>query len=100
MEVTWDDATSNDGWVGVKDNIELERVVSRGWLIKQTIDFITLAASVFIGDADTVGSTMTIPCGMIISKRELKVSNARSKSRHNIHPKPGAKEVHREPSEG
>lgn len=80
LEVVWDDAISNDGWVEVTEDATPERVVTRGWLIKKTDNYLMLAGSIYERHGNTVGSTQTIPCGMIVSQRELKVSNARRKS--------------------
>lgn len=100
MEVVWDDAVSNDGWVDVEEDAKPERIVSRGWLIKETDSYLLLAGAVYERHGKTIGSTQTIPTGMIVSRRKLKVSNASSNIRHKVHPKPSAEEVHREPSKG
>ncbi|SRR6266403_1430523 len=100
MEIVWEDASSNDGWSSQSDDHETETVITRGWVVKQTDKSITLAGSVGPTKDDTFGSTQTIPCGMIVSKRELKVTSASSKSRYKIHPEPSTEEVHREPSKG
>lgn len=96
-EVIWDDAASNsESWVHLDDVIQPERVNTTGFLVKETEDYITIAASVSaIEDyIETVGNTMTIPKGMIVSRREVRIVNARSKSRHKLHTKPGTEEVH------
>lgn len=100
MEVVWDDAVSNDGWVSVDEDATPERVVSRGWLIKKTDTYIVLAGAIYERHGNTVGSTQTIPCGMIQSSRELKVTNVRSHPQDRLHPKPVAEKVHREPGKG
>lgn len=100
MEVVWDDAASDDGWVDVTLSSDPTRIITRGWLIKKTDTYLMLAASLHVDTASTVGSTQIIPIGMIVTCREIKVSNARSVTRHNIHPEPSAEEVHREPSNG
>lgn len=98
-EVVWDDAVSNDGWVEVDAVEPIPRVITRGWVIKDDADKVTLANSIFDNNRQTVGGTQTIPRGMIVSFRKLKVTNASIKLRHPFHPKPGAEELHREPSE-
>src|SRR6266403_3822988 len=92
MEIVWEDASSNDGWSSQSDDHETETVITRGWVVKQTDKSITLAGSVGPTKDDTFGSTQTIPCGMIVSKRELKVTSASSKPRHNIRAKSGTEE--------
>lgn len=102
VEVIWDDASSNsESWVHVNDVVAPERVNTTGFLVKETDKAITIAASVSMEEAfiDTVGNTMTIPKGMIVSQREVRIVNARSKLRHKVHPKSGAEEVHREPGQ-
>jgi len=100
VEVIWDDAASNDGWVELDADTAPQQIITRGWLIKENDAYLVLAASLQIDNANTVGSTQIIPLGMIVSRRELKVSNASSKLRHKLHPEPSAKEVHRKPGEG
>lgn len=83
-EIVWDDAVSNsEEWLDIADIAEPMRVTSRGWKVKETNAAITLAASTYPeSEKDTtVGNLMTIPHGMIVSKRELKVSNARRNTR-------------------
>lgn len=102
VEIVWDDAASNsDAWVH-KDDIALpEQVITRGWLIKEDVRSVAIASSVSNIEEfeDTVGNTMTIPIGMIVSRRELKVSNASVKLRHKVRTKSSTEEVHREPSQ-
>lgn len=100
VEVVWNDAASDEGWVDLSADSEPMKIITRGWLIKEYPSYIVLAASLQVDNKDTVGSTQIIPLGMIITQRELKVVNARSKPRHKLHTKPGAEEVHREPSKG
>lgn len=81
-EVIWNDAASNsETWVHLKDITPPEKVNSTGFLVKETDDYITIAVSVSVEQAnmDTVGNTMTIPKGMILSRREVRIVNARRK---------------------
>lgn len=103
VEVIWDDASSNsESWTHLDDIVTPERVNTTGFLVKETDVFITVAASVSAVEdyIETVGNTMTIPKGMIVTRREVRIVNARSKPRHKLHTQPGAEEVHREPSKG
>ncbi len=83
VEIIWDDATSNsDTWVHV-DNISTpERVNTTGFLVKETEIAVTVAGSVAAEEhgVQTVGNTMTIPRGMIVSRREIRVTKSRKKS--------------------
>lgn len=102
VEVIWNDASSNsETWVSVADISAPEQVNTCGWLVRDTPDYITVASSVSADgrDDDIVGNTMTIPRGMIVTIKELRSANARSSTQHNLRPEPGAKTVHREPSE-
>lgn len=102
VEVIWNDAASNSAtWVHVSEVQRPEQVNTRGWLVHDEPDFITIASSVSNEDLeeDIVGNTMTIPRGMIVSIKELRVVNVRNRSQDRLHAKPGPKEVHREPGE-
>lgn len=79
MEVTWLDASSADGWVDQSTDLSPPRMVTRGWLYKDTDTYVVLVNSLSIDDRTLVGGTNTIPKGMIVSSRILRVSNARSK---------------------
>lgn len=99
VEVIWDDAASNsESWVHIDEIVVPERVNTTGFLVKETDTYLTIAASVSAVEdyIETVGNTMTIPKGMIVTRREVKLVNARSKSRNKVHPEPVAEEVHRE----
>lgn len=81
-EVIWDDAASNsESWVHISDVIAPEQVVTRGWLVKETEKAVTLAASVSMQQEfeETVGNTMTIPKGMIVSRRQITVHSKKAK---------------------
>jgi len=97
LEVIWNDAASNDGWVDTSDDTSPIKIISRGWLIKETPTYLVLAAAKHCAEeSTTVGSTQTIPTGMIIKKRTLRISNAARKTRNKIHPQPNSEAVHRE----
>lgn len=100
VEVIWEDAASNDGWISNTEDTSPEIIISRGWLIRETNKYITIASALHCSSAEEIGSTQTIPIGMIVSRRELKVSNASIKLRRKVHPEPGAEKLHREQSKG
>ncbi len=82
-EVIWDDATSNsDSWVHLDDIAAPERINTTGFLVKETDLAVTIASSVSAHEdgVNTVGNTMTIPRGMIVSRRELRIVKSRKKS--------------------
>lgn len=100
-EVEWEDATSEDGWADKDTDLSPELMITRGWLVKSEERYITLANTIYKNSADHFGGTQTIPRGMIINCRKIKVSNAvKHKSRHQLHPEPSAEEIHREPRKG
>jgi hypothetical protein len=99
LEVVWNDAASHEGWVDIDGDNEPMQIITRGWLVRETPSYVMLAASLQMAVATTVGSTQIIPVGMIVSRRELKVLNARSNTRNKLHPKRDATQVHREQSE-
>ncbi len=83
VEIIWDDATSNsDSWVHLDDISCPERVNTTGFLVKETEVAVTVAGSVAAEERgiQTVGNTMTIPRGMIVSRREIRVTKSRKKS--------------------
>ena len=80
IEVVWDDAASNSStWVTIAEVTGPEQVITRGWLVKET-DTVLAIANVEI-EEDTVGNTMTIPKGMIVSRRTLRLSTAKTKAK-------------------
>ena len=103
VEVVWKDAASNsDSWIAIADISDPILINSTGWLVKDEPDAVVVASSVsHDGEGnDNVGNVMTIPRGMIISIKDVKVVNARSKLRHKLHTEPSTEEIHREPGEG
>lgn len=84
IEVVWDDAASNSStWVTIAEVTGPEQVITRGWLVKETDTFLSIASSVSNVEIeeDTVGNTMTIPNGMIVSRRALRLSTAKTRAR-------------------
>lgn len=82
VEIVWDDAASNsESWTVIADIAGPEQVITRGWLVKQTDKAVSVAASVANEDLhdEAVGNIMTIPIGMIVSRRELTLSTKRVK---------------------
>lgn len=82
IEVIWNDASSNsESWVHLNDIATPEQVNTTGFLVKETDEYITVAASIanHPEEIETVGNTMTIPKGMIVSRREVRIVNARRK---------------------
>lgn len=96
MEVEWLDASSEDGWVDHTTDLSPPVMVTRGWLYRDEEKYLVLVNSLSKDDKEIVGGTNTIPKGMIVSTRKLKVSNANVKLRSKLHTKPGPEELHRE----
>jgi len=84
VAIVWDDAASNSStWVLPSEIAGPEQVITVGFLVKETDTYITVAGSVANEaiENETVGNTMTIPKGMIVARRELRLTPARSKAR-------------------
>lgn len=99
MEVTWLDASSEDGWVDKDTDLSPPEMLTRGWLYKETDTYLVLVNTLRQNADGEVGGSNSIPKGMITSSRKLKVSNASKQLRRKLHPEPGAEELHREQSE-
>ena len=71
VEIEWCDASTQDGWVDIKD-VEhgLSKVETIGYLYKQDEEVITVIFSK--GEGDEVLSPFGIPTNAITSIRELK----------------------------
>lgn len=84
VEVVWEDAASNsETWVTTKEITAPEEVITRGWLVRDEPKYVAIASSVSNEDLeeDHVGNTITIPRGMIMTLRELKLTTARARVR-------------------
>jgi hypothetical protein len=82
VEVVWEDAASNsETWVTAKEITAPEEVITRGWLVRDEPKYVAVASSVSNEDLeeDHVGNTLTIPRGMIMTMRELRLTTAREK---------------------
>jgi hypothetical protein len=80
IEIIWDDAASNSAtWVDIADVCKPEQVVTRGWLVVETDDYVSIVSSVSNDEANerNVGNVMTVPKGMIVKRRELSVMTRR-----------------------
>lgn len=82
MEVTWLDASSEDGWIDQTTDLSPPEMVTRGWLYKETDTYLVLVNTIGNDHDHGVGGSNSIPKGMIVSSRKLRVSNARSIIRH------------------
>lgn len=108
VEVFWRDAIETSrGWVrgGLLEPPPL--VHSRGWLVKQTDNFVVLCASMdpLLGEEGEITQVMTIPVSMMEGVYELrttrkKVKQNADRTQHHVHPEPPPEAVHREPGQG
>ena len=76
VEITWDDATGDSGWVGVKE-VKWPKMRCRtlGFFIQANELAVMLADSLFEDweEADgTIGGVTTIPRGMVIRVRKVR----------------------------
>lgn len=75
VEVTWLDANSGTGWLKKADIPKPSPCTSRGWLIHEDLDGLTLAATIGhpdpgVQDAE-YNQTISIPMGMVTELKEL-----------------------------
>lgn len=75
VEVNWKDAISDSGWIERKSLPLPAVIVSRGWLVVDHDEYITLAGS--LGDdtdeKEDFGEVITIPKGWTTNIKKLKV---------------------------
>ncbi len=73
VEVEWDDAHSTAEWTERTKLPDVTKCVSRGWLLRNDKEAVTLAATLQIQNGDDVGEIVSIPRGMVKKMRTLKV---------------------------
>jgi hypothetical protein len=73
VEVTWIDAVGHSGWQEVDGDLKPCTWITRGYLINESSEALTLANTRDSDWGDTVGGTDTIPIGMVKKKRRLNV---------------------------
>lgn len=80
IEVIWDDAASNiNEWVSPADLAKPERIISRGWLVREDANYVVVAASIVAAGSieDDVSNVTCIPKGMIVERNPLKLTRPR-----------------------
>jgi len=88
VEVVWEDAASNsETWVKAEEITAPEEVITRGWLVRDELKYVAIASSVSNEDLaeDHVGNTLTIPRGMIMTMRELRLTTVKAKKPKTSH---------------
>jgi hypothetical protein len=91
VEIVWDDAASNvNSWVSPQDLAKPERILSRGWLVREDDTYVVVAASIVAEGTieDDVSNTTCIPKGMIVDRSELKFSRKRKNAAQGVVQKP------------
>jgi hypothetical protein len=75
VHVVWRDSTSDARWCKMKELPKCTEITSRGWLLIDNEDAITIAATLgaFLDGDHAVGEVTTIPRGCIKSIEVLKV---------------------------
>ncbi len=73
VEVEWSDCVSTAEWTERKNLPKLTKCVSRGWLLRDDKEAVTLAATLQVENGDDVGEIVCIPRGMVQKMRTLKV---------------------------
>lgn len=75
VEVTWIDAISDSSWLQEADFPLPAIITTRGWLVREEKDFITLAGT--LGQEGDFGEVITIPRCWANAIKELKVSSGK-----------------------
>ncbi len=73
VEVAWSDAVSTANWLSPGELPPVVDCVSRGWLLIDDKQQVTLAATIQVQDGGEVGEIVSIPRGMVQKMRTLKV---------------------------
>lgn len=73
VEVEWSDAHSTAEWTDRKSLPPVTKCVSRGWLLRDDKEAVTLAATLQIENGDDVGEIVSIPRGMVQKMRALRM---------------------------
>ena len=74
VEAAWNDANSTCDWCSLTALPKLTPVITRGWLVSDTADTVTLAGSYqWSNDQHDVGEVISIPRGCLVSLTELPI---------------------------
>ena len=68
IEVIWDDASTDNGWEPVPDELKAELVTTVGFLVRETDKHLLIANSY---DPNHTNGRIQIPVGMIVSRRVI-----------------------------
>lgn len=77
VEVEWADAVSTADWRSPDNLPRVIPCISRGWLVIDDEEQVTLVATMQQMDNGHVGEVVSIPRGMVLRIRKLKVSYGR-----------------------
>lgn len=68
VEVSWEDAVSGNTWEGPSDFGKPHPVITRGWLVKEDLEYIVTAGSVSIDEngKEQFNQTLVLPRGWIL----------------------------------
>lgn len=69
VEITWDDASTDDGWAAAPENLEPQLATTVGFVVRETKDHILIASTY---DENHTNGRIQIPKKMIKSKKEIK----------------------------
>lgn len=75
--VKWFDSTSDDEWEGISEVLEPHNIVTVGWFIAETDDYITVALNIDgeSEDEPLVSQKISIPKVNILEKRKWRIKN-------------------------
>ncbi len=79
VRITWLDITSQtDPWIDIDDAMEMKPaiMISVGWIVKENIDFVTLASTVDT-EEELVGDVNCIPRPTIMNIEPLETSKSK-----------------------
>lgn len=80
VEVTWLDANSGNGWEKVGDLPKVSVCTTRGWLVREDLDGIVIAATIGSPNGDQeepeYNQSICIPMGMVEDLQVLKTEPA------------------------
>ncbi len=74
VEVRWIDSATSGGWAEIKDLPKPADMITRGWLVVDNDDYITLAGTYYHDDGIVqVGEFISIPRVSILPVNNIKV---------------------------
>lgn len=73
VEIEWIDSVSENRWNRLEKLPVPVQCVSRGWLVVDTLTYITIAATIQLNNDQDFGEILTVPRSMIKAYREIEL---------------------------